>query len=298
MTRLRASFCALALAAASSSAFALDKQGSAHGGNVAGASEGTNVSGAVMLGSALYNPTYAARPDNTGHALFRYAARADIDIIGSRLSFPIDVNMFTDRDQTGAGIMKPTEFDIIAGVTSTWPLGPGAIEIGSRVEHDRPVDRGTYTQTYVDVRSRYLYSLARSWSDLGKHGMDVTGWVTLGCFAVNPTYAARPDNSGRALFRYALHAELSILDDLLSFGLDGIMFTDRQTAAFVPSELDITPEIILHAAPFELHLAYERDLPLDRAGLIQTYAYLLGAWNFDFRKEPAPLETRGQIHSP
>ena len=27
-----------------------------------------------MLGSALYNPTYAARPDNSGHALFRYAA--------------------------------------------------------------------------------------------------------------------------------------------------------------------------------------------------------------------------------
>ena len=289
---------ALAFGVASSDAFALDKQGSAHGGSVAGASEGTNVSGSVMLGSALYNPTYAARPDNTGHALFRYAARADIDLIGSRLSIPIDLNMFTDRDLPGAAIFKPTEFDIIAGVTSTWPLGPGAIEIGTRFEHDRPVDRGTYTQSYVDVRSRYLYSIARSWAELGKHGMDITGWVTLGCFAVNPTYAARPDNSGKALMRYALHTELSIFDDLLSFGLDGIMFTDRETAAFVPSELDFTPELILHAAPFEVHLAYERDMPLDRAGLVQTYAYLLGAWNFDFRREPAPLETRGEVRSP
>ena len=81
-----------------------------------------------MLGSALYNPTYAARPDNTGHALFRYAARADIDLIGSRLSIPIDVNMFTDRDQPGLPSSGRREFDIIAGVTSTWPLGPGAIE--------------------------------------------------------------------------------------------------------------------------------------------------------------------------
>jgi hypothetical protein len=289
---------AVAVAVGSSPALALDKQGSAHGGSVAGASEGTNVSGSVMLGSAIYNPTYAARPDNTGHALFRYAARADIDLIGSRLSIPIDLNVFTDRDQPGLAIMRPTEFDIIAGVTSTWPLGPGAIEIGSRVEHDRPIDQGTFTQTYVDIRSRYLYSVARSWSELTKRGMDITGWVTLGCFALNPTYAARPDNSGKALLRYALHTELSILDDLLSFGIDGIMFTDRESAAFVPSELDITPEIILHAAPFELHLAYERDLPLDRSGLIQTYAYVLGAWNFDFKKEPGPLETRGQVHSP
>ena len=298
--RFHPSFAAIALAfgVASSDVFALDKQGSAHGGSVAGASEGTNVSGSVMFGSALYNPTYAARPDNTGHALFRYAARADIDLIGSRLSIPIDLNMFTDRDLPGAAIFKPTEFDIIAGVTSTWPLGPGAIEIGTRFEHDRPVDRGTFTQSYVDVRSRYLYSVARSWAELAKRGMDITGWVTLGWFAVNPTYAARPDNSGKALLRYALHTELSILDDLLSFGIDGIMFTDRETAAFVPSELDITPELILHVAPFEVHLAYERDLPLDRAGLVQTYAYLLGAWNFDFAKEPGPLETRGQIHSP
>jgi len=296
--RLAPASFAIALALAAQRGSALDKQGSAHGGNIGGESEGTNVSGSVMLGSALYNPTYAARPDNTGHALFRYAARADIDLIGSRLSIPIDVNMFTDRDQPGLGVFKPTEFDIIAGVTSTWPLGPGAIELGSRLEHDRPIDRGSFTQTYVDVRSRYLYSLARSFPDLARHALDVTGWVTLGAFAVNPTYAARPDNSGKALLRYALHTELSLLHDLVSVGIDGTMFTDRETSAFVPSELDLTPEVIVHLAPFELHLAYETDMPVDRSGLTQTYAYALGAWNFDFRREPGPLETRGQIHSP
>jgi hypothetical protein len=289
---------AVAIVLSCSSLSALDKQGSAHSGNVGGESEGTNVSGSVMVGSALYNPTYAARPDNSGHALFRYAARADIDLIGSRLSIPIDVNTFTDRDQPGIGVMKPTELDLIAGVTSTWPLGPGAIEIGSRVEHDRPIDQGTFTQTYLDLRSRYLYSLARSWPDLARYALDVTGWVTLGAFVLNPTYAARPDNSGKALLRYALHTELSILDDLVSVGVDGTMFTDRQSAVFVPSELDLTPEIILHLAPFELHVAYESDLPIDRSGLTQTYVYALGAWNFDFHREPVPLEPRGQLPSP
>jgi hypothetical protein len=294
-----AAWLAYAVMGAPLPAAALDKQGSAHGGSVAGESEGTSLSGSLMLGSALYNPTYAARPDNTGHALFRYAAHVDVDLVGSRLSIPVDVNVFTDRDKPGLGIFQPTELDIIAGVTSTWPISPwSALEVGSRVEHDRPVDQGTFTQTYVDVRGRYLYSLARTYSDLARRGLDVTGWVTLGAFAVNPTYAARPDNSGKALLRYALHTELSMFDDLVSVGIDGTFFTDRETSAFRPSELDITPEIIVHMSPFEIHLAYESDLPLDRGTYTQTYAYALGAWSFDLKKEPSPLETRGQIVSP
>ncbi|MET0593957.1 MAG: hypothetical protein ABW133_14745, partial [Polyangiaceae bacterium] len=300
LRRVRGAACiAFVIASTSLPARALDKQGSAHGGSVAGESEGTSLSGSLMLGSALYNPTYAARPDNSGHALFRYAAHADIDLIGSRLSIPVDVNLFTDRDRPGLEIFAPTELDIIAGVTSTWPVTPwSALEVGSRVEHDRPIDQGTFTQTYVDVRGRYLYSLARTWDDLARRGLDLTGWVTLGAFAVNPTYAARPDNTGKALLRYALHTELSMFDDLVSVGVDGTFFTDRETSAFRPSELDFTPEVIVHLAPFEIHLAYETDVPLDRGTYTQTYAYALGAWSFDFKKEPAPLETRGHIVSP
>jgi hypothetical protein len=279
---------------------ALDKQGSAHGGNVGGASEGFGVGGSVMLGSSIYNPSYAARPDNSGLALFRYAAHADFDLIGSRLSIPVDVNMFTDAEQQGLAIFKPSEFDIIAGVTSTWPVGPGAIEFGSRVEHDRPVDQGTYTQTYVDFRTRYLYSLARSWTDLGSRGMDIKGWGTLGAFVINPTYAARPDNTGLALFRYALHGEFSILNDLFSFGLDATMFTDKQADnIFRPSELDFTPEIVFHPLdPLEFHVAYETDVPLDRDGRTQTYVYALAVWSFDFQKDPAKDEPPGSIPCP
>jgi hypothetical protein len=283
-------------------AAALDKQGSAHGGDVGGAAEdGLHVSGSLIFGSALYNPTYAARPDNTGRALLRYAAHADVDLIGRKLSIPLDVNLFTDRERRGLGVFSPTELDLIGGLTSTWGAGPGALEFGARAEHDRPVDRGGFTQTYADVRARYLYSLARAAPGLGPAlaGGDVSGWATLGWFAVNPTYAARPDNTGLALLRYGLHAELSAFDDLVSLGLDGTFFTDRRASAVRPSELDLTPEFIVRRAPFEVHLAYERDMPLDRGGLVQSFVYALGVWSFDLKHdEPPPLTERTHVVSP
>ena len=140
---------------------ALDKQGSAHGGSVESEpDDGFNVGGAASMGVSLYNASYAARPDNTGLALFRYAAHADVDLIGPKLSIPLDINVFTDRQRGGALIFAPTELDVIGGLTTTWKLGVGGFELGARVEHDRPVDTGTFNQTYVDARARYLYSFA------------------------------------------------------------------------------------------------------------------------------------------
>jgi len=280
---------------------ALDKQGSAHEGSVDSVHDGFDVSGALTLGTSLYNPSYAARPDNTGIALLRYAAHVDVDLVGPKLSIPLDVNMFTDNEAKGLKKLSPTELDLIGGLTTTWSVGPGAIEVGSRVEHDRPIDRGGFTQTYADVRARYLYSFAKLWPKLGDAlaDGDVTGWVTLGVFAVNPTYAARPDNTGKALFRFAPHVELSLFRDLVSIGLDATFFTDRESNILRPSELDLTPELIFHLAPFEAHLAYERDMPLDRGGLVQSYLYLLGVWSFDLHGlAERPLEDRGGVLSP
>ena len=143
---------------ASSSAFALDKQGSAHGGQLVSTDRSFNVAGTFLLGFAPFNPSYAARPDNTGLALMRYAVHADVDLIGRRLSIPVDVNFFTDRERKGGLVLAPTEGDVIAGLTSTWDVWPGAIEVGARFEHDRPLDRGGLSQTYADARLRYLYS--------------------------------------------------------------------------------------------------------------------------------------------
>ncbi len=267
------------------SARALDKQGSAHAGSVAGADSGINLDGQISLGVSLYNPSYAARPNNTGLTLFRYAAHADLDLIGRRLSIPIDLNSFTDRTRAGALKLAPTELDFITGLTTTWDLGPGAIEGGVRVERDSPIDSAGkgYSQTYVDVRARYLYSLAAARPSVEDtlRGGDIAGYFTLGLFAYNPTYAARPDNSGLALLRYGAHWEFSAFDKHVAVGLDGTMFTDRKASNPVgPSELDVTPEIIGRLEPFELHIAYERDLPLDRGGLKQTFIYALLGFSF------------------
>src|SRR5262245_49330912 len=128
---LRLAAILLFIGAAEGRGWALDKQGSAHGGSVAGASEGFAVTGSLLTGVSLYNESYAARPDNSGLALMRYAAHVDVDIIGRRLSVPIDVNMFSDKERAGVAKLAPSELDVISGVTSTWALGPGAVEIGS-----------------------------------------------------------------------------------------------------------------------------------------------------------------------
>jgi hypothetical protein len=277
------------------SAHALDKQGSAHGGAVEGENSGFDVSGDLGLGVAFYNPTYAARPDNTGLALMRYTLHADVDLIGRRLSIPIDINVFSDRTRRGGLIFAPSELDFIGGVTSTWGVGPGALELGIRAETDRNVDRGNYSQTYVDARTRYLFALG-DYVDGLKHalgGGDISGAVTLGLFAVNPTYAARPDNSGKALLRYGLHTEISFWDGHAAIGLDGTMFTDREASGVVPSELDVTPSLTGRFEPFQLQIAYERDTTIDgrgsNPGYTQSFAYAMAGWAFDLVTAQAPI---------
>lgn len=286
-------------------ACALDKQGSAHGGTVENGNDEDNfdVEGALTLGTALVNSTYAARPDNSGLAFMRYAGHADVDLIGRKLSIPLDVNMFTDRDRRGTAVLSPSELDLIGGLTTTQKLLRGAdLELGARVEHDRPVDRAGFTQTYADARARLLYSLADVSPSLERALVDgdIGGALTLGWFAFNPTYAARPDNTGSALFRYGSRTELSVVHDYLSLGFDATMFTDRRASnPLRPSELDVTYEVITHAAPIEVHLAYERDMPVDQSGFVQSFVYLLLVHDFDLRHDLAPaLETRGTIPSP
>jgi hypothetical protein len=279
----------VACAAFPAGAHALDKQGSAHGGQLGGADQGFALGGSLLFGAAVYNPTYAARPDNTGHALLRFAPHFDVDLIGSRLSIPIDINFFSDRDRSGIGKLGPSEFDIIAGVASTWPIGLTAVEFGVRGEGDFPVDRGTKTQSYVDARTRWMYSIGAFAPSLrdALAGGDIGGSVTLGWFAINPSYAARPDNSGRALLRYGFHASVSYTERFF-FAFDATFFTDRLQNAVVPSECDITPELGAQIiGGLTGHLAYERDMPLDRAGIKQHFVLLFLTWDFSIVERPA-----------
>lgn len=162
-TRRASAIAVLAVASlASPDAAALDKQGSAHAGVVGsdGDDDGFDVSGALTLGSAIANKTYAARPDNTGKALMRYAAHADVDLFGRRLSLPLDVNLFSDRERKGALVFAPTELDLIGGVTTTFGAGFGDLELGARVERDMPIDRGGKVQDFVYVLFVYGFDFA------------------------------------------------------------------------------------------------------------------------------------------
>jgi hypothetical protein len=59
------------------------------------------------------------------------------------------------------------------------------------------------------------------------------------------------------------------------------MFTDKHASnVFRPSELDFTPEIIGRFSRYEVHLAYERDMPVDQGGLIQQFIYVLASVSF------------------
>ena len=306
--RFSVSLCACALVLATSSATrrasALDKQGSAHGGEVGDKPDENlfDIEGAAMIGLALVNPDYAARPDNTGHTLLRYALHADIDLLGRKLSIPLDVNVFTDRDRSGSAKFSPTELDVITGLTTTSKLSKGIDgELGARVEHDRPVDRGGFSQTYADLRARALYSLADIVPGLKRDLVDgdISGYFGLGWFVLNPSYAARPDNTGSALFRYSGHTELSVWKDRVSLGFDATFFTDRRKNALGPSELDATYEIIGHTGRYELHLAYERDMPIDHGGNVQSFVYALFVVGFDLIHDAEkPVEGRGTIISP
>jgi hypothetical protein len=167
-------------------------------------------------------------------------------------------------------------------------VGRSAIEFGARLEGDLPVDRAGLSQSYVDARARWLFSLANFWPDLrgALAGGDISGAATLGWFVYNPSYAARPDNTGRALLRYAFHVTLQYTERFF-VALDATFFTDRRSNAVAPSELDFTPEIGAKLIDgLDLHLAYERDMPIDQGSLVQHILMLYLTWGFSLVAHP------------
>lgn len=201
---------------------------------------------------------------------------------------PIDVNLFTDCDAPSG---RPSEVDLIAGVASTATVPGGKGELGVRGEWDTTGDgraTGSRSQSYLDVRGRYLSSLAPHLRSLDSAlaGGDVAGWLTLGWFAWNPIYYARPDNSGRALLRYAAHLDVSFWRHHFSLFVDATSFTDRTVNALRPSELDLTVGAAFAAGNWGAMIAYERDMPVDGrgTGLVQHMLMAQGSWAFAWHR--------------
>ncbi len=290
MPRFGHLFSGLVLASAliSPSARALNKQGLSAPVDTTereGSAIAPTLSGYVFGGALVYNPTYAARPDNTGLALFREGAHVDLDLYGKRLTVTYDANVFSDRASSSSP--RPSEHDHIVGLVSRH----GDLELGAHYETDRPADRPGDVQQYVDVHTRVYYDLARALPGLGRAlpRQGLAGFFTLAGFAYNPTYAARPDLSGLALLRLVGHAELDLYRPWLTFSVDLNFFTDRLAHhGAVPSELDTTLGLALHLKSFDVSIVAENDRPLDRAGLSQSYVSTLLTYRFDLKGMMAP----------
>jgi hypothetical protein len=132
---------------------ALDKQGSAHGGKPGGEESGFALTGSLLGGFALYNPTYAARPDNTGIALLRYAAHVDVFIPKAYLGVYLDTTFFSDKEADHK--LRPTELDLTVGVAVR--LDP--FELSIAFERDMPLGGGNYTQEMLFLYASWAFTV-------------------------------------------------------------------------------------------------------------------------------------------
>jgi hypothetical protein len=154
----------------------------------------------------------------------------------------------------------------------------------------------------VDARAKLMLSASDLHPKLkaffGQNAL--TANFTLGCFAYNPTYAARPDNTGLALMRYAGHIDFSIPAAYLGLYVDTTFFSDRHADhRGRPSELDLTLGIAGRYDPFELSVAYERDLPIDQGSYVQQMVFVYLSWSFTaYSNQPAPSPKPGSAQPP
>lgn len=265
-----------------------------------------NLSGFIFAGGFLFNPTYAARPDNSGLALLRFGLHLDLDLYRRYLTLSYDENTFTDGAAESPNPIYPSEHDHIVGLltnidlphhltlTLATHLEIDAIGFGPntayRQLHPDCTPGGRllppacfdphYSQSYVDAYARIAYTRPR-----------LLLFAALGGFLYNPSYAARPDNAGLALLRYVLHGEFIPLP-WLALRLDLNFFTDRDEFPLQPTELDTTTEVAVRWREFELRFIGEADLPVGAyplaaphpsatPGLKQFYMATLLQWNFD-----------------
>lgn len=136
------------------SAFALDKQGKSFINEQSEDTAQFNMNGYLFAGPVLYNPSYAARPDNSGKVLTRWGAHLDLDLWYKYLTVAYDLNVFSDRDAKNR--FRPSEDDHIIGLVSK----TGDFEFGIHYETDRPLDRNSLQQAFIYSVLKYSFDLS------------------------------------------------------------------------------------------------------------------------------------------
>jgi len=236
--------------------------------------------GYLLTGAFVKNPTFAARPDNTGLVGLRHMLHLETDLYKQYLTFYTDQNFFSDRNN---GWMILSEWDATFALT-------GVIDrFNWRVQYERdaPLDRRGLKQTYADalVTARFQAIQDSTWWRRTLPNQNLTAYAGAGWLFHNSQYFARPNNTGRALFRYVAHADLDLYKNKVVLYGDMNVFTDREASNTLnPSELDWIVGIAVRWKDMELSFYREEDRPLDQSGLVQKYFAVQLRFAFDVSK--------------
>jgi hypothetical protein len=243
--------------------------------------EETLFGGYFLTAAFVDNPTFAARPDNTGLVGLRHMLHLETDLYKQYLTFYTDQNFFSDRDK---GWIILTEWDMtyaLTGLIDRW---------GWRIQYERdaPLDKSGTKQIYADalLTSRFEAKEDMSWWKSLFPNQNLTAYAGAGWLFHNSNYFARPDNTGRALFRYVAHADLDLYKNRVVVYGDMNFFTDREAGNKLnPTELDWIIGLALRfREDMELSVYQEHDQPLDKGGLVQRYLAVQLRYSFDVPK--------------
>jgi hypothetical protein len=221
-------------------AWALEKYGrplpsmeDAGGGSDRHAEE-TLFGGYFLTSAFVSNPSFAARPDNTGLVGLRHMLHLETVLYQQYLTFYTDQNFFSDRE---TGWIRLSEWD------GTYAFTGVVNRFGWRLqcERDAPIDRSGIKQVYADALVTASFQAVQDlpgWRHLLPN-QNLTAYAGAGWLFHNSNYFARPDNTGRALFRYVAHADLDLYKNKVVLYGDMNFFTDRDAGNQAkPSELD------------------------------------------------------------
>jgi hypothetical protein len=237
--------------------------------------------GYFLTGVFVSNPTFAARPDNTGLVGLRHMVHLETDLYKQYLTFYTDQNFFSDRTK---GWIELSEWDGTYALTGVL----GHFNWRLQYERDAPLDRRGTKQAYADVLTTAKFQAVQDLPGWGRllPNQNLTVYAGAGWLFHNSNYFARPDNTGRALVRYVAHADLDLYKNKLVLYGDVNLFTDRDADHQAnPTELDWIVGLALRWKNAELAVYHEQDQPLDRGGLIQRYLAVQLRFSFDVSKQ-------------
>jgi len=243
--------------------------------------EETLFGGYFLTAAFVSNPTFAARPDNTGLVGLRHMLHLETDLYKQYLTFYTDQNFFSDRTK---GWIELSEWD------STFALTGLVDRFGWRIQYERdaPLDKSGTKQVYADtlLTSRFQATQDLSWWKGIFPNQNLTAYAGTGWLFHNSNYFARPDNTGEALFRYVAHADLDLYKNRVVLYGDMNFFTNREAGNKLnPTELDWIIGLALRfREDMEISVYREQDQPLDKPGLVQKYMAVQLRYSFDVPK--------------